>query len=1064
MHLNGEGKPAAVLEIKLYGGSIMSKKLKAIICALTAGMMLMTSSGLSAFAEELKADGSAAATETKLAADGSEAVATEQPETVGGADIAEDEKDADVVADIEASQQTQEAEATPVPKGYDADTYYQNALQVVSALGIITGYEDGSIKPDSTVTRAEMATIILRMIAESSTSPYQNVFTDVDPSHWAAGTIQTAVERSIVDGMGDGTFVPDGPVKYEQVIKMIVCAMNYGVDAENAGGYPTGYLSIGGSMLKLLTGVSGASGNDMPRGEVIKAVYNALKASYRDIKEFKNGYPVYETKDTLGIEKFKMYEDDGVLTTTPNITIASGSNTKDGVITIDGIDYKCDFNVDKFVASKIKFYYIDDKSDDNRVIALFSMGRSQEHVFDAVDIDRFDTSAGTLKAYTSSTSSATKTYKINNATVVFNDTIMTTADMNAYLDKNKMSGAVTYDEALKPQIGNVRIVDYDDDGVYDIIFVNSYETMLVTNATTEKLNGKINKVNTTIEYDLDDSAYEIHVIKNDVEASVKNLRKNDVASIKRNLDGDKITIVVTGENITGTISGTGTEDDEPTATINGQTYKVDANAVDDMQTGVTGTFYLDQFDRIGYASLECVLNENEKYAMIAKAYYNDESELVVRLFNSEGKEIEAKPAGSMKYWAPGSAASSKSPSEDKLYKDLNDDSKFIQCDGNPVKLCKYTLNSQGELSKLYVAVSTLELTDTSKYNDALVIYERENADKVAIANMNGVSAVGGTLNGYSINDGIIGFNVPNDESDRGSGANYSVSQITASRYKSYDNGVDIDFVIGGFTAGSTKNAKVLVEFTTSSTSMYELSELDTASIRPVMIVSKINESVDAEGETVYTIVGYQAGSEVSYTTTSTTSLYKFTGWNTTSRRYVGDLLFDATGANTNRALTSVLEPGDIIALGTSGNDIRSMIIMAEADDVAKAAVTGTAEGTGLIQSTGGTSASGATRQTYYMAYVSTVDIDDSAFIGLRTVDGSGSGAVTYNSSQVFSYVTLTVNENGKITNTKLDKNGGMEPSEIYAWDDDPDTVDYLVCSSLKGGMSDGYVVRVVIDR
>ena len=1037
----------------------MSRKLKAIICALTAGMMLFTSSGLSVFAEELNADGSAAATETKLNADGSEAVATEQPETVGGADVAEDEKDAGVVADIEASQAENEPEATPVPKGYEADTYYQNALQVVSGLGIITGYDDGSIKPESTVTRAEMATIILRMIASAGTSPYQNVFTDVDASHWAADTIQTAVERSIVDGMGDGTFVPDGPVKYEQVIKMIVCAMNYGVDAENAGGYPNGYVSVGGATLKLLTGVIGSVGADMPRGEVIKAVYNALKASYRDIKEFKNGYPVYEAKDTLGVEKFKMYEEEGVLTTTPNLTIASGTTTKDGVITIDGVDYKCDFNVDKFVASKIKFYYIDDNSDDSRVIALFSMGKSVENTFKDVDIDEIDTAAGTLKAYTSSTSSATKTYKINNATVVYNDTIMTTADFNAHID----SSSISYDEFIKPHVGDVRIVDYDNDGTYDIIFVNSYETMLVTNATTEKLNGKINNTNTTIEYDVDDSSYEIHVVKNGVEASVKNLKKNDVASIKRNLKGDKLNIVVTGENITGTISSTGEDDGDLTITVNGQKYKVDANAVSDMQTGISGTFYLDQFDRVGYASLESVLNENESYAMIAKAYYNDEDELVVRLFNADGKEIEAKPAGGMKYWAPGASAATKSPSEDKRFKDLNDNSKYVSCGGNPVKLCKYILNSKGELSKLYVAVGTAKLTDTSKYNDALVVYTSINSSEEEVANMKNVPAVGGTLNGYSINDGIIGFNVPNDESDRGSGANYSVSQITASRYKSYDGGVDIDFAIGGFTAGSTKTAKVLVEFTTSSNSMWEIQELDTASIRPVIIVSKINESVDAEGDTVYTIVGYQAGSEVSYTTTSTTSIYKFTGWD--DSRYAGTLVYDATGSKSNKSIYSVLEQGDVVALAVSGTDVRSAVIMAEADDIAKTAVAQSAEGTGLVQTPAGSSAKGsATRQSYYMGFTSTIDIDDSAYIGLRSIDDSAKGTVTYNTSQVFSYVTLTVNDSGKITNVKVDKNGGMEPSEMYAWGDDPDTFDYVVCSSLKGGMSNGYVVRVVIDR
>ncbi|MBR0366373.1 MAG: S-layer homology domain-containing protein, partial [Clostridia bacterium] len=794
----------------------MSKKLKTLICALTAGMMLTTSLGLTASADELNADGSAAATETVLNADGSEAKATETPETVNGADVAEDEADAERLADEGAGAEAA-PEPTEVSKSYDDDTYYQNALKVCSALGIITGYDDGSVKPESTVTRAEMATIILRMIAHSGTSAYQNIFTDVTGEHWAAGTIQTAVEQSIVNGMGDGTFIPDGPVKYEQVIKMIVCAMNYGTDAENAGGYPQGYLAVGGSTLKLLTSVNGSSGEDMPRGEVIKSVYNALKASYRGIKEFKDGYPVYETRDTLGIEKFDMYEEEGVLTTTPTITIASGSKTKEGVITIDGVDYKCDFNVDQYVATKVKFYYIDDKSDDNKVIAMFSMGRSVENKFDANDIDTIETTGANpvIKVYSSANASTTKTYKIKDATFVYNDTIVTTADFARYRD----ASAMTYDEFLKPDVGTMRIVDYDNDGVYDIVFVDSYETMLVTNATSEKLNGKIGGVNTTIEYDLDDKGYEIHVTKNDVSASVKNLKKNDVASIKRNLAGDKLTIVVTGESVTGSVTATGTEDGEITATINGQVYKVDKNAVADIKTGISGTFYLDMFDRVGYASLDGALAENENYAYIAKAYYNDESELVIRLYTQEGTQVEAKPSGSIKYWAPNASASTKSPGEAKLYNDLSKESNYVQCGSQPVKLCKYTINGSGEISKLYVATG-IEKVSESDYNDALVIYTKKNSDDSYTANLRNVSAIGGTLNGYTRHDGIPGFKVPNSASDRGSGANYSVSAVTASSYKNYDNGVDRDFAIGGFTSGSTKTAQILVEFSTSSTSMW----------------------------------------------------------------------------------------------------------------------------------------------------------------------------------------------------------------------------------------------------
>ncbi len=1036
----------------------MSRKLKAIICALTAGMMLFTSTGLSVFAEELNADGSAAATETKLNADGSEAVATEQPETVGGADVAEDEKDADVVADIAASQATQEPEATPVPKGYDADTYYQNALQVTSGLGIITGYDDGSVKPESTVTRAEMATIILRMIAAGGTSAYQNVFTDVSSDHWAADTIQTAVELSIVDGMGDGTFVPDGPVKYEQVIKMIVCAMNYGIDAENAGGYPNGYLSVGGGTLKLLTGVTGAAGSDMPRGEVIKAVYNALKASYRDIKEFKNGYPVYTAKDTLGIEKFKMYEEEGVLTTTPNLTIASGSKTKDGVITIDGVDYKCDFNVDKFVASKIKFYYIDDNSDDNRVIALFSMGKSRENTFKDVDINEINTSAGTLKAYTSSTSSSTKTYKINNATVVYNDTIMTTADFNKYIG----SSAITYDEFIKPHVGDVRIVDYDDDGTYDIIFVNSYETMLVTNATSDKVTGKINNTNTTIEYDVDDSSYEIHVKKNDVEASVKNLKKNDVASIKRNLEGDKLTIVVTGENITGTISGTGEEDDEMTITVNGQEYKVDENVskkytepgVTDLKSGVTGTFYLDQFDRIGYADLESTLVEGENYAMITKAFYNDEEELVIRLFTQDGKEIEAKPASSMQAWLPGAESASR-PSETQLINALSDDSRYVQAvngaSSYPVKLCTYKMNNAGEITKLYVAVGTSTTTSSS----ALTVYDGNGTKK---ANLRDVGTVGGALQGYTIEDGIVEFNVPDDATERNSGANYSAGTVSASGYKNYE-GVSTDFAIGSFV--NSRYPQVLIHFTTSTNSTAKIGDVDTASIQPAMIVSKVNEAVDDEGETVFVITGYSAGSEVSYTTTKNTGLYKFTGFDG-GAEYKGTLLYDPSKDSASKFQNN-LRQGDIIVMKVNNGYASVVIKMTDVEDVAKAAVGDTSSG--LLQLPSYKSAKNSnTRESYYMGFVSNVVVEDSAFIDLTSYDGSAKDSVTYNASTVFSDVTITVNESGKITNTKIDKNGGIEANELEPLEGSGDTeFDYAVFTGLKGGMNNGYIVKVVLD-
>ncbi|MGN0183041.1 MAG: S-layer homology domain-containing protein [Candidatus Ornithomonoglobus sp.] len=1012
----------------------MSKKFKSLICTLLAGMMLATSAGITALAED--------AAETVIDENGAEVAATEVPETFNGADIPEDEKDPMHLEETPA-EETAPTEA-PAVNGYDNDTYYQNALKVVSALGIITGYEDGSIKPESTVTRAEMATIVLRMLAQTANSTYQNVFTDLEASHWAADTIQTAVEQGILDGMGDGTFVPDGNVKYEQVLKMIVCAMNYGTDAENAGGYPQGYVSVGGTTLKLLTGVKGATGTDMPRGEVIKTVYNALLASYREITDFKNGLPVYTAKDTLGVALFDMYEDEGLLTTTENITIATGAKTKAGIVTIDGVDYKCSFNVDEYVGTKIKFYYIDDKADDPQIIALFSMGKSTEYTFDADDIESIDTAAGSIKVYKSSTSTATSNYKINNATVIYNGTILSTADYTKYI------GGSDYDGFITPDVGTVKIVDYDNDGTYDIIFVESYETMLVTTASTEKLTGKIKNVNTTIEYDLDDNDYTITVTKSGSAATVKNLKKNDVASIKRNIESDTIDIVVTGESINGEITSVGEDDGDTTITVNGQVYKVDENAIADVRTGISGSFYLDMFDRIGYIDSNGALTGSEKYAMITKAFYNDENELVIRLYTQEGTEIEAKPANSMSFWAPGATETSRA-TETELYNVLNEDSNYIQCGTSPVKLCKYTLNSSGDLSKLHVAV---EATTANISNGALTLYNN---------NMNGVATVGGTLNGYSINDGIVEFSVPDNEDDRGSGANYSTGTVTASNYKSYDGGVNIDFVIGGFTGSSTKTAEVLVKFTTSSTSVWEIKELDTATTVPSMIISKINESVDADGDTIFEIKGYSGGTEVSYMTMDTTGIYKFTGFGNDAD-YHGDRIFNATSDDASK-IYSVIQPGDVVALATNGSNIKVIVKMADINDVAALAVTGSSSDTVLGALPYAASAkNSATREYYYMGFISSVEIDDSAFIGYSDVNGATEYSVSYDTSSAFSYATVTVNESGKITNVKVDKTGGLEPAELYGIGEEDNTFDFGVFTSMRGNMGNGYVIRVVIDR
>ena len=75
--------------------------------------------------------------------------------------------------------------------------------------------------------------------------------------------------------MPDGTFSPDSPVTNEQAVKMIVCALGYGVKADRMGGFPFAYMKLADE-LEILKGLEVTGSAPALRDDVIKMIYNAL--------------------------------------------------------------------------------------------------------------------------------------------------------------------------------------------------------------------------------------------------------------------------------------------------------------------------------------------------------------------------------------------------------------------------------------------------------------------------------------------------------------------------------------------------------------------------------------------------------------------------------------------------------------------------------------------------------------------------------------------------------------------------------------------------------------------
>jgi hypothetical protein len=155
-------------------------------------------------------------------------------------------------------------------------TDYEEAVNRLVAVGIINGYEDGTFKPERTITRAEFAKIVVTALGLDAAAAYganTSDFTDV-AGHWAAGYINIAASRGIVNGMGDGTFAPDAKVTFEQAVTMLVRALGY--EPSISGGYPAGYL-VKAAELDITDGVKGVVGAPAPRGIVALLTDNALE-------------------------------------------------------------------------------------------------------------------------------------------------------------------------------------------------------------------------------------------------------------------------------------------------------------------------------------------------------------------------------------------------------------------------------------------------------------------------------------------------------------------------------------------------------------------------------------------------------------------------------------------------------------------------------------------------------------------------------------------------------------------------------------------------------------------
>ena len=100
----------------------------------------------------------------------------------------------------------------------DVDAWYNVEVSTMTAAGVFNGYPDGSFKPDAPITRAELVSVMVTFFTELE--PVDPEFIDT-VGHWADEIIEAAYAEGLIEGYDDGSFKPDQSVTRAEAIKVI---------------------------------------------------------------------------------------------------------------------------------------------------------------------------------------------------------------------------------------------------------------------------------------------------------------------------------------------------------------------------------------------------------------------------------------------------------------------------------------------------------------------------------------------------------------------------------------------------------------------------------------------------------------------------------------------------------------------------------------------------------------------------------------------------------------------------------------------------------------------------
>ncbi len=394
-------------------------------------------------------------------------------------------------------------------------------MALLSGLDIMVGDGNGNYNLDAYVSRAEMAKLAVATSEYKDTVAVQlqfSPFSDVSGSHWASPYIQAAVSAGYVKGYIDGTFDPDGTVKYEEAVTMMLRVLGY-TDDDFGASYPYGQIGVANGK-KMTDGMNAEIGEPLTRRQVAHLISNTLTTVSKKTNA-----------DLINVHDCTLIED---------VTILSGADENDSldyneIMTSSG-KYEID---DSFDAG-----YIGSKGDlvikDGKYVVAFSNG--SESTSDQYVI--YSTLNDAILCYKMGDTSTIKQLDISSSTTCYvNSTASTYSNVRSMMS-----------------MGDVIRVRYNSNGTIDYI---NYSEGTVDGPTKVTSDSWISQFNT-------DSSTKY--MRDGSETTQSGIKTNDIVYYSKNLN----MILAYSNKVTGVYENASPSKDNPSSvTISGVTYEVE---------------------------------------------------------------------------------------------------------------------------------------------------------------------------------------------------------------------------------------------------------------------------------------------------------------------------------------------------------------------------------------------------------------------------------------------------------------------------------------------------------